>query len=127
MKSRFYQTGLMSLAFFLLAFSLQKANAQRGRVHWATDGYQYYRITGGQIVELDTRDSAKKTVLMTSQMLTPKDSTKALAVASFSISDDGKKILLFTNTKRVWRYNTRGDYWVYDTDAKTLSRVGTAR
>ena len=22
--------------------------------------------------------------------------------------------MIFTNTRRVWRYNTRGDYWVLD-------------
>ena len=27
-------------------------------------------------------------------------------------SDDGSKLLIFTNTQKVWRQNTRGDYWV---------------
>ena len=27
---------------------------------------------------------------------------------------DGKRLLIFTNTRRVWRQNTRGDYWVLD-------------
>lgn len=29
-------------------------------------------------------------------------------------SDDKSKLLLFTNTQRVWRGRTRGDYWFYD-------------
>ena len=30
------------------------------------------------------------------------------------------KILLFTNAKKVWRYKTRGDYFVYDFKTNTL-------
>jgi dipeptidyl-peptidase-4 len=124
MNFKFYRTGLMSLAFFLLLFSQQAVNAQRGgRTHWAADGYQYYRVQGGQLVELDTRDSAKKTILVTKDMLTP-PGQPALGVENFYLSDDGQKLLIFTNSKRVWRYNTRGDYWVYDMAAKTLKQLG---
>jgi len=107
----------------LLLFSQQAVRAQRGRTHWAADGYQYYRVQSGQIVELDTRDSEKKNVLLTTEMLTP-PGQQPLAVANFYLSDDGQKVLIFTNTKRVWRYNTRGDYWVYDMIAKTLKTIG---
>ena len=33
-------------------------------------------------------------------------------------------MLLFTNSARVWRANTRGDYWVYDLDTQTLTQLG---
>ncbi len=124
MDFKFYRTGLMSLTFFLLLFSQQAARAQRGgRTHWAADGYQYYRVQNGQLVELDTRDSAKKTVLVTKEMLTPAGQS-VLRVENFYLSDDGQKLLIFTNSKRVWRYNTRGDYWVYNMEAKTLKQIG---
>jgi len=118
MNFKFYKTGLMSLTFLLALFSQHAAKAQRGRTHWAADGYQYYRAQGSQIFELDTRDSAKKTVLVTPEMLTPAGQ-KPLVVANFILSDDGNKVLIYTNTKRVWRQNTRGDYWVYDMGTKT--------
>ncbi len=126
MNFKFYKTGLMSLAFFLLLFSQQAVKGQFAKTHWATDGYQYYRVQGTQIVELDTRDSAKKTVVVTTEMITP-PGQQALSIANFFISDDGSKVLIFTNTKRVWRYNTRGDYWVYDLTAKTLKQLGKDR
>jgi len=127
MNLKFYRGGLLSLAFLLLLFSWQAANAQRQKTHWATDGYQYYRVQGGQLVELDTRDSAKKTVLITKEMLTPEGSNTPIAISNFFLSDDGQKLLIFNNTKRVWRYNTRGDYWVYDMAAKTLKQIGKDR
>jgi len=44
--------------------------------------------------------------------------------SSYSWSDDESLLLLFTNTKRVWRQNTRGDYWVLDMEKKTLRQLG---
>ncbi|HMI62384.1 MAG TPA: DPP IV N-terminal domain-containing protein, partial [Puia sp.] len=42
-------------------------------------------------------------------------------------SEDGRKVLIYTNTRRVWRYNTRGDYWVLDLGSHVLSQVGKDR
>jgi dipeptidyl-peptidase-4 len=123
MNRNFYAFPGLCLAFLLLLFSAFSANAQRGRTHWATDGYQYYSVQNGELDEFDTRDSAKKMVLLTKQMVTPAGG-QPLRIENFSVSDDGKKVLIFTNSKRVWRYNTRGDYWIYDFAAKTLKQIG---
>jgi len=40
------------------------------------------------------------------------------------VSEDNKKVLINTNTKKVWRYDTRGDYWVYDSNTKKLWQLG---
>jgi dipeptidyl-peptidase-4 len=122
MKIKHYRSGLILITFLLL-LCFQSVQAQRQKTHWAADGYQYYRFQGNQIVELDTRDAGKKTVLVTAENLTP-PGQQPLSVANFYLSDDGQKVLIFTNTKRVWRYNTRGDYWVYDMAAKTLKQLG---
>ena len=102
MNRKFYAFPGFCLAFLLLLLSAFSASAQRGRLYWATDGYQYYSLQSGKLVELDTRDSAKKTVVLTSQMLTPAGG-QALGVEDFSVSDDGQRVLLYTNSKRVWR------------------------
>ena len=108
MNIKFYRLAGTCLLFLLLVCSRSALKAQFNKTHWATDGYQYYKTDADQLVELDTRDSAKKTVLLTKEMLTPAGKP-ALRVENFFISDDGQKILIFTNSKRVWRYNTRGD------------------
>ncbi|HWZ03742.1 MAG TPA: S9 family peptidase [Mucilaginibacter sp.] len=126
MNIKFYRLAGSCLLFLVLLLSRSTLKAQFAKTHWATDGYQYYKMDGDQLVELDTRDSAKKTVLLTKEMITPAGKSP-LRVENFFISDDGQKILIFTNSKRVWRYNTRGDYWVYDLAAKTLKQLGTAR
>ena len=68
--------------------------------------------------------SFTKTVIATTQQLTPKDSSHALKVRNFFFSDDGKKILIYTNSKKVWRYDTRGDYWVLNTTDNSLKQIG---
>ena len=32
--------------------------------------------------------------------------------------------MIFTNTRKVWRQNTRGDYWVLDLDSGRLKKLG---
>ena len=39
-------------------------------------------------------------------------------------SADEKRILIYTNSQKVWRYNTRGDYWVLDLASGKLSKLG---
>jgi dipeptidyl-peptidase-4 len=126
MNYKLYRLTIAPAFFLLLMLCGLSVNAQRQKTHWAADGYQYYRNMNGSIVELDTRDSAKKTVILSAEMLTP-PGQKPLSVANFVFSEDGKKVLIFTNTKRVWRYNTKGDYWMYDLAAKTLTQLGKGR
>ncbi len=123
MKTRFYYSGFALLTIFLLLSFQGKVNAQHRGTIWAKDGYQYYKVNAGGIDELDARDANKKTAIVTKEMLTPQGKAP-LAISGFSFSDDGNKVLIFTNTKRVWRYNTRGDYWVYDLTAKSLKQLG---
>jgi len=126
MDKRFYQLKSFLVFSLLLLTMQQAANAQRGKLHWSNDGSHFYLQTPRGVIEQDALDTGKKTFLLTREMLTP-PGKKPIAVASFTLSTDGQKVLIFTNTKRVWRYNTRGDYWVYDTKAQTLKQIGVAR
>ncbi|WP_031427883.1 S9 family peptidase [Flavimarina sp. Hel_I_48] len=48
-----------------------------------------------------------------------------LSIEAFTLSPDGSKVLIFTNSSRVWRSNTKGDYWVYDFKSEKLKQLGT--
>ena len=47
-----------------------------------------------------------------------------IKIESFLFSQNKNKILLFTKSVKVWRYNTRGDYWVYDFKTKQGNKIG---
>ncbi len=112
------------LCLCLGIFSVHLLQAQ-GAVKWAKDGNGYYSVQGGELVQFALPQNTK-TVLLSKEQLTPQGG-KPITFRSFSFSDDDKKVLLFTNTKKVWRLNTRGDYWVYDRNTNTLKQVGKAR
>jgi len=68
--------------------------------------------------------SGRRSTLIPASSLVPSGATNPLAVESFRISPDGKLVLIFTNSKRVWRQNTRGDYWVLDRGTGRLRQLG---
>lgn len=97
--------------------------AQKPGMRWAKDGNSFYRFEADQIVNV-ALPSNTKTIVATKQQLTPKGESKPITVNLFTFSEDGQKLLLYTNTKRVWRINTRGDYWVLDLKKNELKKIG---
>src|SRR6478672_13311874 len=79
--------------------------------------------TGRDIVRYDAA-TGRRTILFPSTSLVPAGATKPLAVESFRISPDGKQFLIYTNSRKVWRQNTRGDYWVLDRGTGRLRQLG---
>jgi dipeptidyl-peptidase-4 len=99
-----------------------------GPARWLPDGTAYTvleRSTAGapDIVRYDAASGAR-TVLVAASRLVPAGGGPALDVDDYARSADGRKLLLFTNTRRVWRQNTRGDYWVLDLPAGGLTKLG---
>jgi dipeptidyl-peptidase 4 len=107
------------ILFFV--FTVEQTTAQR-RINWMADGNAYTKIKDGGIVKVDPKTEAE-TIVVTKDQLTPAG-YKTIAPQSYTFSNDGKKLLLFTNTVKVWRYNTKGDYWLLDIAANKLSQVG---
>jgi len=64
----------------------------------------------------------KSNTYLAAKNLTVND--KNLVIEDFSLSPDGSKVLIFTNSSRVWRSNTKGDFWVYDFDTRELKQLG---
>ncbi|MGH7548368.1 MAG: S9 family peptidase [Gemmatimonadales bacterium] len=67
--------------------------------------------------------SGKKELLVRGADLLPPGAQKAIAIEEYAFSADGTKLLIFTNTARVWRLNTKGTYYVWDFAAKRLIPV----
>jgi dipeptidyl-peptidase-4 len=68
--------------------------------------------------------TGERSVLIPAKAFIPADAKKPLTVSGFSFSKDEKLLLLFTNTKKVWRRNTRGDYWILDPSTQSLRQLG---
>ena len=68
--------------------------------------------------------SGERTVLVTADHLTPPLADTPLLIKGYEWSADKMKLLLYTNTQKVWRQETRGDYWVLDMESKELKQLG---
>ncbi len=76
-----------------------------------------------QIVRYDC-GNGQSTVLVSAAQLTPPGSSEPLEIEDYDWSHDKSKVLLFSKTVKVWRKNTRGDYWVLDVESQTLRKIG---
>ena len=101
-----------------------------GHVTWIDRGSAYLALDPSpdsgearDIVRYDTA-TGKREVLLPAAKLTPPGASEPLDISSFSLSSNGRRVLIYTNTSRVWRQNTRGDYWVYDLDSGSLRKLG---
>jgi len=101
-----------------------------GPVRWQDDGSGYFalepsttRANTVDIVRYAT-PTGERTIFVSAEKLTPPSTPSPLSVEEFDMSEDGQKVLIFTNSARVWRSNTRGDYWVFDLKASTLRKLG---
>ena len=103
-----------------------------GPARWIEGGAAYTTLEkseakpgGFDIVRYDSKTGARS-ILVSATALVPKGDTAALGIDNYTWSPDAKQLMLFTNTKQVWRQNTRGDYWVLDRASGALSQLGGA-
>ena len=100
---------------------------------WIEGGVRYAAVEPStsapgakDIVEYDTA-TGTRTVLVAATALKPAGSTAPLTVDDYAWSADRSKLLLFTNAKKVWRENTRGDYWVLDSRSRHAAQARRRR
>ncbi len=75
------------------------------------------------IVAYDTA-TGRRQVLVPSGKLVPPGTSAPMGIDDYQWSKDRARLLVFTNTKKVWRRNTRGDYWVLDLASGKLRKLG---
>jgi dipeptidyl-peptidase-4 len=110
-------------SFFIMVMLVSVVQAQyRITTQFTPDGNSYYQKQNGGIAKVDIK-TGQSTPVVTAAQLTPTGGN-ALSIASFAFSADDSKLMVFTNTAKVWRYNTRGDYWVVDIAANKLTQLG---
>jgi dipeptidyl-peptidase-4 len=98
-------------------------------LQWTNDGKAYFMIeqdpqSGGDELVLYNVKDGRRSVLVSAKELIPRGESRPLKISGYGWSPANDKLLIFTNTKRVWRYNTRGDYWIFDTASRSLMRLG---
>ena len=110
----------LGFLFFFISFYCL-AQPPKG-IKWSNDGTAYYASESGEVIKYQL-PGFTKTTIASKTILTPTGKS-ALAIRNFFISDDESKVLIYTNSKKVWRYDTKGDYYLADINTKTFKQIG---
>jgi dipeptidyl-peptidase-4 len=99
-------------------------------LRWLEDGSGYTTLEESRDYP-DAKDiikhnpnSGERRILVGASKLIPEGEKAPLSIESYQWSRDGSKLLIFTNAVRVWRYKTRGDYWVLELQSGKLFQLG---
>ena len=96
-------------------------------VAWMKDGKSYTTLdddaSGNADLYRVDAVTGKKDLLVRGAELVPPGARQPVHIEEYSFSADGSKLLIFTNSARVWRLNTKGTFFVWDLAAKRLAPV----
>ncbi len=94
---------------------------------WMKDGKSYTTVEedasgNTDLYRVDAVTGAKQ-LLVRGADLVPAGGRHAVAIEEYHLSGDESKLLVFTNSVRVWRQNTKGTFYVWDLVARRLLPV----
>ena len=98
---------------------------QGGR--WAESGAKLLFVESdaagtSSLIELDLTTDTRRTVIDGSGLAKP-DADGLIEIQDYAASADGARTLLYTDSERVWRLNTKGYYYVLDNDSGEVMPV----
>jgi dipeptidyl-peptidase-4 len=101
---------------------------------WSRDGSEYTYLKDAEGKEKDKNkgkeirsynvSESKESVLVKASELFKPGTQKQIDIEGYSFSRDRSLVMIYTNSKRVWRRNSRGDYWVLDRSSGELRKLG---
>ena len=113
------------LPALLICLTVSTAEAQiPGRqMHWTADGNASVALEPGGLVQTNIR-TGQKTILVAKEKLHRPGSEQVMPVIDFAFTPDSANVLIFTNAARVWRYNTKGDYYLINRASGQARQLG---
>ncbi|GBD32722.1 Dipeptidyl aminopeptidase 4 [bacterium HR33] len=98
-------------------------------LRWLPSGGAFVVLERGEGGTVDLyrveASSGRRQLLLRGGELVPPGSSEPILIEDFEFSPDGSKLLIFTDTQRVWRLNTKGTYYVWDFRTRTLKPIST--
>jgi len=97
-------------------------------INWMEDGYHYQSMEQSEdgslnIVAKSVKDDSEEAILSLKNLVNP-ETGETLDLENYTMSPDGHTTLIYTNSQRVWRSNTRGDYWIFDRNTGKIAQLG---
>ena len=111
------------ILFSLLISHAATLQAQ-SKTQWTGDGKGIFSLSKNALVKTDVLTGDVDTII-SALVLNNVELFKRMD--NYSWNEKTQQLLVFANTARVWRYNTRGDYWLYDNNTKKWKQLGKSR
>ncbi|WP_070786751.1 S9 family peptidase [Flavobacterium crassostreae] len=117
----------MKKQFFLLFLIFSNAFSQQqidvNALNWLPNSHSFWMNNSEKdIVVYNADNVAEGTIVLTQESL--KKSGFEYAVEDLVWNDAKTKVLVYTNSKKVWRANTKGDYWFFDLTTRKGKQLG---
>ena len=97
---------------------------------WSMNGNEYTYLKdaegndkGKDIRVYNVAESRDSVMVKASELFRP-GTQKQIEIEDYSFSRDRSLLMIYTNSKRVWRRNSRGDYWVLDRSSGEFRKIG---
>ncbi|NND32795.1 MAG: prolyl oligopeptidase family serine peptidase [Saprospiraceae bacterium] len=99
-----------------------------GPHQWLAGGEYYTTLessaTGAtELVLYDSRTGERKILIASHELIDPVNG-QMIRIEDYTWSSDEKLLLIFTNSEKVWRTNTRGDYFLFNLDSRRVDKLG---
>jgi dipeptidyl-peptidase-4 len=94
-------------------------------IQWLNDGQRYTFVGDDGDLMVEDAASGRRQVLVAASALVPQGAQRPIEIEDYEWSEDERKLLVFTSSQRVWRENTRGKFYVWDLDRRTLTPIST--
>jgi len=101
-----------------------------GPARWIHGGASYTTLEAAgadadvrELIQYETA-SGKRTVLLSAAQLTPEGAKKPLAIEDYHWDRELGQLLIFNESRKTWRTNTRGDYWLLERKTGRWKKLG---
>ncbi|PKL82663.1 MAG: S9 family peptidase, partial [Ignavibacteriae bacterium HGW-Ignavibacteriae-3] len=81
-------------------------------------------VTGGRDIVKYGTENGEREILVSAKLLVPEGMTKPLSISNYIWSPNRDLLMIYTNTVRVWRQNTKGDYYILNMKSGKLQKLG---
>ena len=103
-------------------YSVPESEININRLQWLPDSHSFWVDDKGSIYIYNADDlTTRKLALAAEQIKNSGLTTRTESIIWNSARD---KILIYTNSSRVWRANTKGDYWYFDLSENKGRQIG---
>jgi dipeptidyl-peptidase 4 len=116
---------LSAFAAFLFLVSFAQDQIAINRLQWLPNSHDFWVNDKGSIYVYNADELNNKKLVLSDEQIKAAGLTTPLQGITWSA--DRKKILIYTNSARVWRANTKGDYWYFDLATGKGRKIGKGK